>query len=206
MKASAALIALVFLGCGGPRGAEGPHDQTELSDDTACAHLCAKLASCGRAPNNCVAGCERDRARLREGVEASFVACVERELRPPACSASPSVEGDSSGLRQTIGLCYSATLEAYGARDAGASLRRVLIAMCGRRARCSATKVDQQACIVELEAQTKGGAASKILAVGRQELVERVATCVAARPCEEEGAVEACLQTIDPEAPEAKAK
>ena len=115
-----------------------------------------------------------------------------------------SLERDAR--QHVVAVCYSATLDAYGERDGGASLDRVLLAMCRRRARCDATGgFDERACVTDLDARERARGGDKLLAVAREELVVAIASCVEQRPCTDGDPVGACASASCDEPPSASA-
>lgn len=203
-EARCALALVLALGCSAPP-ARDPTAKPPLTDESACTRLCDDLVACGGAPGRCVATCEEDRARLRPGFEASFVSCVERELVPPACSSSPTVEGDPKARSEKISLCYSATLEAYAQVDAGKALGRVLLSICKRSVRCGDVAAgNEAACVTELSAHAKEGVVGKLMAAARDELVSAIGSCVEGRDCNETDPVAPCLGAMTEKPPKEK--
>ncbi len=162
-----------------------------LTDENACARLCTRMETCGGAPTHCEASCERDRARMRDGFDASFVGCVEHELGPTVCPGGGATL-DEHKRRGAVSLCYGATLVTYAKKDDGLALRSVLRAVCRRSVRCEPSGDDEPTCLAELSAHTKGSAVATVLAGARPEIVQQIAACVEKRPCEEANPFAAC--------------
>jgi hypothetical protein len=196
-----AIAALSMISACGPstpaaRTPKRPHP----TDADACPRFCEALAACGGAPDQCETDCRRDAERLRPGFAASYTACIERQLEPPQCGApvGSSVTVPAS-RRENVQLCYFATLEAYATRDEGASMRRVIGAVCKRQARCAGATSNEETCKGELDKHTKKGEA-RILAAARVELVETVAHCIEERPCDDDDPVGPCFTSLGTEA------
>jgi len=202
LRASIAWLAWIAVASCGPstpaaRGAK----RSPPTDEDACPRFCEAIAACGGAPEQCEKDCRRDAARLRAGFEASFVACIEKQLEPPHCGVPPGSSVSTSTARQeNVRLCYFATLEAYASRDNGASMKKIIGAVCKRELRCVGKEASSEAtCKGELEAHTKKGE-SRIIAAAREELVETVARCIEERPCGDDDPFGPCFTSLGSEA------
>ncbi len=192
MKPSGLLPILALVACG--PSAAGRPPRAAPTDADACPRSCALLEACGGAPSGCEDECRRQQEPLREGFSASFTACLERQLEPPRCGTGENASIKKETARaENVRLCWFATIEAYAARDRGASMRTVIAAVCKRRARCDGAEVyPEKTCRADLESRTKDPAA-KVLAAARETTVTSLAGCVEARPCGDDDPFQACF-------------
>lgn len=162
------------------------------TDEDACARMCEQLGECGIAPVACASSCARDQARLRKGVQAGLVGCLEREL--VRCDARPIAD-----RRQLVSLCWTATLEGWSKEAGRGAITEVVRAVCERAARCEPGTETVDECTKALEAKLRDSPQGKTLAVARPELVTGIATCVRDGSCAEPHPVAACAAASEKE-------
>ena len=188
-----AMAGALAVGCGAPASKPPPQPEPAVTDETACTRLCARMETCGGAPQKCEERCERERSWTKPGFYAGFVTCVEREVGTNVCTPP-----DTDQRAGAISLCYSATLNVFATRDQGHGARRVLEATCKRRARCNPdAKIDVAQCVTELEARSQ--AAVLFLGVARDDLLAQIDGCIADSSCDEAEAVPHCTARALPQ-------
>jgi hypothetical protein len=188
LSAAARVFSVVILvSCTEPRAPIVAHEAT--TDANVCARYCARMESCAIAPKACEAGCTRDVHKYRDGFFVSLFGCLDHELSEAAC-----VQKSLGERRQTISLCFSATLEAWSKRDDGASLRAIVASVCAREARCHPEeKTVTLECEKVLETKMRGQVSSAIYAAARPELVHDVAVCIRSASCSVEAPADMCF-------------
>jgi hypothetical protein len=178
MKRVVLLAALI--GCGGATTAPAKSRPSPTESD-ACDRLCTVLADCRIAPPNCTASCAVDQKKLRDGVQPSLAACLEREL--DRCDLREMTE-----RRQIVALCFSAVIEAYAKDDA--AVGKIVHAVCAREAKCAPDPEPE--CESKLRDKLKRSPQSKTLAIGRPELITRIADCVEKSGCSDVDPIDTC--------------
>ncbi|MGZ3422198.1 MAG: hypothetical protein ACXWUG_15595 [Polyangiales bacterium] len=190
MKRALAMLILMscLVSCTEPRAPTPAIEPT--TDANVCARYCARMASCEIAPQDCEKGCALDKKKFRDGFFVSVAGCLDHELSDSACAQKSLGE-----RRQTISLCFSATLEAWSKKDDGTSLRTIVSSVCAREARCHpGEKTVETDCSKNLEAKMRAQVSSAIYAAARPELVHDVAECVRAASCSVEAPADACFE------------
>lgn len=180
------LLALLLSGCevGRPAPAE---PRPPVEEQNACARLCERLGDCAIAPVSCAAGCARDQAKLRPGVQAAFTTCLEAQLARCETRSVPE-------RRQLVSLCWTATLEAWSQGPGKEAIESVVRAVCGQAARCEPGAAPIDECVATLGKKMAGSPQGKTLAVARADLIERVTTCVGKASCAEPHPVAMCSE------------
>lgn len=188
----ASLIALsLCLSCNEPRTPVAAPEPT--TDANVCARYCELMESCEIAPKDCQKGCAVDVKKFRDGFFVSHFGCLDHELSQAACAQMSIGE-----RRQSISLCFSASLEAWSKKDGGESLRTIVASVCAREARCHPPDAEPQSveadCSKTLEAKMRAQVSSAIYAAARPELVRDVAACVRAASCSVEAPADSCFE------------
>jgi hypothetical protein len=191
VKRALATLIVLSCACTEPRTPAPAIEPT--TDANVCARYCARMTSCGIAPKECEKGCAVDQKKFRDGFFVSLDGCLDHELSESACTQKSLGE-----RRQTISLCFSATLEAWSKKDDGTSLRTIVASVCAREARChpgeASAKTVETDCSKTLEAKMRAQVSSAIYAAARPELVREVASCVQASSCSVEAPADACFE------------
>ncbi len=195
MRQSLAIAITCLLGCGATTSStQTPAPPTEA--DT-CARACERLASCDLETYECRARCDEDQAQLQAGVHPAYVDCLERELPVVNCKLM-----EPPDRRGKVAVCWTATTEAWAAREKGAAMRKVVDAICSRTVRCGAGEaapagdagpgLSLAECVKEMDARTRSSARARSLGVIKPALVDTLSACVASAPCEGDDPLAAC--------------
>jgi hypothetical protein len=183
------LPAMIAMSCAEPR-APAPSQESNIDESNACERFCERLTACNIAPNSCRPGCEQDQKKLREGFYPSLAGCLEQELSDAACSQKSLGE-----RRQSVSLCFAATVKVWSEKDDGTSLRTIVESVCARQARCAKGGETSQECAKRLEGKLKPRVTGTLFSVARPELVTKVSTCVTTASCDDDDAVDRCFDT-----------
>lgn len=175
-----AMLALL-IGCGGatskPAASRPPPTEAD-----ACERICSVYDGCNISPPNCTAGCAAEQQRLREGVEPSLAACLEREL--DHCELRAVTE-----RRQILSICFAAVVEAYGKDET--AVNKIVTAVCAQQDRCAteAEPADPE-CRATLRAKLK----YRPLSIVRAELLDTISACIEKSSCNEPDPVGTCAK------------